>query len=84
MAQPPKLTEEQRKQALAKAAEARRVRAEAKELLKTGSMRISELFARAESDDLILKLISPLRPGLIQSGDDGGFMYLVMPIRLNV
>ena len=38
----------------------------------------------AESDDLVLKLISPLRPGLIQSGDDGGFIYLVMPIRLNV
>jgi DNA polymerase-3 subunit beta len=39
----------------------------------------------AESDELILKLISPLRPGLIQSGDDGaGFRYLVMPIRLNV
>jgi DNA polymerase III subunit beta len=38
----------------------------------------------AESEDLILKLISPLRPGLIQSGDDGGFVYLVMPIRLNV
>ena len=38
----------------------------------------------AESDEVILKLISPLRPGLIQSGDDGGFMYLVMPIRLNV
>jgi DNA polymerase-3 subunit beta len=38
----------------------------------------------AESDELILKLISPLRPGLIQSGDDGGFTYLVMPIRLNV
>jgi DNA polymerase-3 subunit beta len=37
-----------------------------------------------ESEDLILKLISPLRPGLIQSGDDGGFVYLVMPIRLNV
>ena len=33
----------------------------------------------------MLKLISPLRPGLIQSGDDGaGFRYLVMPIRLNV
>ena len=32
-----------------------------------------------------LKLISPLRPGLIQSGDEGaGFRYLVMPIRLNV
>ena len=39
----------------------------------------------AGSDDLILKLISPLRPGLIQSGSDGdGFLYLVMPIRLNV
>jgi DNA polymerase III subunit beta len=39
----------------------------------------------AESDELTLKLISPLRPGLIESGDDGaGFRYLVMPIRLNV
>ena len=38
----------------------------------------------AESEDLVFKLISPLRPGLIQSGDDGGFTYLVMPIRLNV
>lgn len=34
--------------------------------------------------DLLLKLISPLRPGLIESGDDGGFRYLIMPIRLNV
>ena len=38
----------------------------------------------AESGELLLKLISPLRPGLIQSGDAGGFTYLVMPIRLNV
>jgi DNA polymerase III subunit beta len=38
----------------------------------------------AESDEVVLKLISPLRPGLIQSGDGGGFLYLVMPIRLNV
>jgi DNA polymerase-3 subunit beta len=39
----------------------------------------------AESEELVLKLISPLRPGLIQSGDEGAdFMYLVMPIRLNV
>lgn len=38
----------------------------------------------AESEELVLKLISPLRPGLIQSGDDGGFLYLIMPIRLNV
>ncbi|MFZ0012673.1 MAG: integration host factor, actinobacterial type [Acidimicrobiia bacterium] len=56
MAQPPKLTDEQRKAALAKAAEARRVRAEAKELLKTGSMRISELFAKADTDELIAGL----------------------------
>ena len=38
----------------------------------------------AESDELVLKLISPTRPGLIESGDGGGFVYLVMPIRLNV
>ena len=39
----------------------------------------------AESDELVLKLISPLRPGLIESGGDGAsFRYLVMPIRLNV
>jgi len=39
----------------------------------------------AESEELILKLISPLRPGLLQSGDEGSnFIYLVMPIRLNV
>jgi DNA polymerase-3 subunit beta len=37
------------------------------------------------SGDVVLKLISPLRPGLIESaGDDGGFLYLIMPIRLNV
>ena len=35
-----------------------------------------------ESGDLVLKLISPLRPGLIESADDGGFLYLIMPIRL--
>ena len=38
----------------------------------------------AESDELVLKLISPLRPGLIQSGENENFTYLVMPIRLNV
>ena len=38
----------------------------------------------AETDELVLKLISALRPGLIESGNDGGFIYLVMPIRLNV
>jgi len=37
-----------------------------------------------DSDELVLKLISPLRPGLIESPDDGDFVYLIMPIRLNV
>jgi DNA polymerase III subunit beta len=34
--------------------------------------------------DVVLKLINPLRPGLIESADDSGFLYLIMPIRLNV
>src|SRR5258706_388292 len=33
--------------------------------------------------DVVLKLISPLRPGLIEAGDGTGFLYLIMPIRLN-
>jgi DNA polymerase-3 subunit beta len=37
-----------------------------------------------ESDELVLKLISPLRPGLIESPDTGDFVYLIMPIRLNI
>ncbi len=37
-----------------------------------------------EEGDVLLKLISPLRPGLIESADDSGFRYLIMPIRLNV
>jgi hypothetical protein len=54
--QPPQLTDEQRKAALAKAAEARRARAEVKELLKTGSLRLSELVERAETDDILAGL----------------------------
>jgi DNA polymerase-3 subunit beta len=38
----------------------------------------------AEGTDLVLKLISPLRPGLVESADGSGFLYLIMPIRLNV
>jgi DNA polymerase-3 subunit beta len=34
-----------------------------------------------DEDELQLRLISPLRPGLIQSAD-GDFSYLIMPIRL--
>jgi DNA polymerase-3 subunit beta len=37
-----------------------------------------------ESAELVLKLISPLRPGLIESPDNADFVYLIMPIRLNV
>src|ERR687889_765520 len=37
-----------------------------------------------ESGDVLLKLISPLRPGLIEAADESGFVYLLMPIRLNV
>jgi len=36
-----------------------------------------------DTAELVLKLISPLRPGLIESPDSGDFVYLVMPIRLN-
>lgn len=37
-----------------------------------------------ESTEVLLKLISPLRPGLIESAAGDGFVYLIMPIRLNV
>jgi hypothetical protein len=50
---PPQLTEQQRREALAKAAEARRVRAEVKELLKTGTVTFAELLSRAEADPVI-------------------------------
>jgi DNA polymerase-3 subunit beta len=38
----------------------------------------------AGADEVVLKLISPLRPGLVESADASGFLYLIMPIRLNV
>jgi DNA polymerase-3 subunit beta len=41
-------------------------------------------FEAVESGDVLLKLISPLRPGLIEAADGSGFVYLLMPIRLNV
>ncbi len=37
-----------------------------------------------EVDEVMLRLISPLRPGLLQPVDNEDFRYLVMPIRLNV
>jgi len=36
-----------------------------------------------DSSDVVIKLTSALRPGLIESPDGGEFVYLVMPIRLN-
>ena len=50
---PPKLTPEQRRAALEKAAEARRVRAELKELLKTGSRTFPEVLELAETDEIV-------------------------------
>jgi DNA polymerase-3 subunit beta len=37
-----------------------------------------------DGEELVLKLITPLRPGLIESPDSGDFVYLIMPIRLNI
>ncbi len=37
-----------------------------------------------EEGDVLVKLISPLRPGLLEAADGSGFLYLIMPIRLNV
>ena len=41
-----------------------------------------------DADELVIKLISPLRPGLLEAaGEDDGqgkFLYLIMPVRLNV
>lgn len=50
---PPQLTAEQRAAALAKAAEARRLRAELKELLKTGSLTFAQLLERADAEPMV-------------------------------
>ena len=52
---PPPLSEEQRRQALAKAAEARRRRAELKEQLKSGRVSLRELLERA-GDEVVGKM----------------------------
>jgi DNA polymerase III subunit beta len=36
-----------------------------------------------EGPTLTLKLISPLRPGLLSGAESGDFLYLIMPIRLS-
>ena len=37
-----------------------------------------------DADEVVVKLISPLRPGLLEPAGSDDFSYLVMPIRLNV
>nr|WP_306428378.1 MULTISPECIES: integration host factor, actinobacterial type [unclassified Corynebacterium] len=49
------MTDEQRKEALAKAAEARKARAELKEQLKRGDVTLKEVLDKASSDEIIGK-----------------------------
>ncbi len=51
----PELTPEQRQEALAKAAEARKQRAELKASLKRGDTNLKDVLAKAESDEIIGK-----------------------------
>ena len=53
MATPPPLTDDARRAALAKAAEARRVRANLKQALKAGELGLADVLARAESDEVV-------------------------------
>jgi hypothetical protein len=55
MSKPPVLSDEARTAALAKAAEARRIRAELKQRLKMGSLSLVELLEKADNDELIGK-----------------------------
>ncbi|MBP3087684.1 integration host factor [Corynebacterium sp. sy017] len=51
----PQLTDAQRKEALAKAAEARKARAELKEQLKRGDVTLKEVLDKASTDEIIGK-----------------------------
>lgn len=55
MAAPPVLTDAQRKAALEKAAEARRVRADLKDRLKMGSVTLAEVLEQAAGDEIVGK-----------------------------
>lgn len=65
---PPELSAQARQEALAKAAEARRARAELKDKLKMGSVHLAELFDIAEKDETVgkMKVVSVLEslPGV--------------------
>ena len=68
MSQPPRLSPEQRAAALAKAAEARAVRADVREALRAGSTTFAEVLERAKADELVggikLKAVLTAIPGL--------------------
>lgn len=51
----PKLDPEQRRAALEKAAEVRRVRAELKQMIKSGEVRLHEVLARADGNEILAK-----------------------------
>jgi hypothetical protein len=53
---PPELSPDARQAALAKAADARRQRAELKEKLKMGSVSLAELLAQADGDEVVGKM----------------------------
>ena len=57
MATPPPLSAEAREAALAKAAEARRVRAELKQHLKAGEIRLADVLELAASNELVAKTV---------------------------
>ncbi len=39
--------------------------------------------AAAEGDDIAIDVVSPLKPGVLTSPTDDGFLYLLMPVRLS-
>ncbi len=51
----PELDDEARRQALHKAAEARKIRAELKQQLKAGEIGFSDVLSRAEQDDVVAR-----------------------------
>jgi len=56
MANPPELTAEQRRAALAKAAQARQIRAEVKNQLKMGALDLEQLLAKADEEPMVAKI----------------------------
>tara|TARA_B100001778_G_scaffold254714_1_gene214755 strand:- start:946 stop:1263 length:318 start_codon:yes stop_codon:yes gene_type:complete len=56
MSNPPNLSQKQREAALLRAADARRVRAETKDLLRDGSVTFGELLTLADVDELVGKM----------------------------